>query len=86
MKTLREKRQEFLKENLNITTTEDEILLSLHLEKQDKQFIKEIIDEIEEINSPLEKKNYIDRIFNNGFENMRKKVIKIIKTKSGFKE
>ena len=86
MKTLREKRQEFLKENLNVTTTEDEILLSLHLEKQDKQFIKEIIDEIEEINSPLEKKNYIDRIFNNGFENMRKKVIKIIKTKSGFKE
>ena len=49
-----------------------------------KRNMKEIIDEITYLDSPFEGKNPIDKVFNSGFENMRRKVLKIIKDKSGF--
>jgi len=97
-KTLSEKIEKIWQETLMILANEDVVLddiedlkgvISVFIgraikeeEKDKKQFIKEILDEIKELRSIIGKKNYEDRMYNMGFENFRNRVEQIIKQKA----
>ncbi len=51
-----------------------------------KEFAKEILEEIEDIKTPIKKNNYEDKMFNMGFENFKLKIKKIIEQKGSIEE
>ena len=83
--TLKDKMKDWenkLRDNHFIIT--EELLEKLF--KINKQFIKDILEEIVFLNSPFEENNYDNRLFNSGFRNMRRNVLRIIRENSGFED